>query len=62
MRDCNPIDTPFTRGENRSKEMGSKTPKEKIKITNVPYSSAVRSLMYATMCRRLYIYTMLLGW
>ena len=29
MRDCNPIDTPFTRGENLSKEMGSKTPKEK---------------------------------
>ena len=67
MQDFNPIDTLFARGENSCKEMGSKTPKEKIKITNVPYSSAVRSLMYATMCTRLYIYvyllcTMLLGW
>ena len=29
MQDCNPIDTPFARGENLSKEMSLKTPKEK---------------------------------
>ena len=34
MQDCNPIDTPFSRYENLSKEMGSKTPKEKRKISN----------------------------
>ena len=62
MQDCNPIDTPFVRGENLSKEMGLKTSKEKRKITNVPYSNAIRSLTYATMCTKLYISAMLLGW
>ena len=62
MQDCNPIDTSFARGENLSKEMGPKSPKEKSKITNVPYFSAVGCLMYATMCTRLYMSTMLLGW
>ena len=55
MQDCNPIDTPFVRGENLSKEMGLKTSKEKRKITNVPYSNAIGSLMYATMCTSLSI-------
>ena len=41
MQDFNPIDTPFARGENLSKEMGLKTSKEKKKITNVSYSSAL---------------------
>ena len=49
MQDCN--DTPFARGENLSKEMSPKTPKEKRKITNV-----FGSLIYAMMCTRLYIY------
>ena len=66
MQDFNPIETPFARGENLSKEMGPKTPKEKRKITNVPYFSVVECLMYAAMCTRLYMYiyisTMLLGW
>ena len=62
MQDCNPIDTPFARCENLRKEMGPKTPKEKGKITNVPYSGVVGSLMYATMCTKLYIFAMLLGW
>ena len=35
MQYCNPIDTPFARSENLSKEMSPKTPKEKRKITNV---------------------------
>ena len=62
MKDCNPIDTPFARSENLSKEMSPKTPKEKRKITNVPYFGVVGCLMYTTMCTRLYISTMLLGW
>ena len=53
MQDFNPIDTPFARGENLSKEMGLKTPKEKKKITNVPYFSVVGCLMYVAMCTRL---------
>ena len=56
VQDSSPIDTSFARGENLSKEMGPKTPKEKRKITNVPYSSVVGSLMYVMMCTRLYIY------
>ena len=31
MQYCNPIDTPFARSENLSKEMSPKTPKEKKK-------------------------------
>ena len=56
MQDCNPIDTPFARGENLRKEMGPKTPEEKNKMSNVPYSNAVGSLMYATMCTRPNVY------
>ncbi|KAL6319144.1 hypothetical protein AAG906_011226 [Vitis piasezkii] len=52
MQDCNPINTPFARGENLSKEMGPKTLKEKRKMSNIPYSNAIRSLMFATMCTR----------
>ena len=52
MKDCYPIDIPYARGEYLSKEMGPKTSKEKEKMSNVPYSSAVGSLMYATMCTR----------
>ena len=53
MQYCN--DTPFAIGKNLSKEMSPKTPKEKKKKTNVPYSSVIGSLMYATMCIKLYI-------
>ena len=52
MQDCNPIDTPFERGENLSKEMSRKTPEEKRKMSNVPYSNVVKSLMYVTMYTR----------
>ena len=55
MQGCNPIDTPFERGENLSKEMSRKTPEEKRKMSNVPYSNAIGSLMYATMCTSLSI-------
>ena len=62
MQDCNPIYTPFVTGENLGKEMGPNTPKEKKKITNIPYFSVVGCLMYVAMCTRLYISTRLLGW
>ena len=52
MQDCNPIDTPFARSENLSKEMSPKTLEEKRKMSNVPYSNVVKSLMYVTMCTR----------
>ena len=50
--DCNPIDIPFARGKYLSKEMGPKTPKEKRKMSNDPYSTIVGSLMYIMMCIR----------
>ena len=53
MQDCNPINTPFARDENLSKEMGPKNPKEKRKMSNIPYSNAIGSLMYVIMCTRL---------
>ena len=52
MKDCNPIDTLYARGEHLSKEMGPKISEEKEKMSNVPYSSVVGSLMHATMCTR----------
>ena len=47
MQDCNPIDTPFSWGENISKEIGPKTLKEKKEMSNVPYDNVIRNLMYA---------------
>ena len=50
MQDCNPIDTPFARGENLSLDVCPKTPEEKKEMDSVPYSSVIGSLMYAIMC------------
>ena len=36
--------------------MGPKTPEEKKEMSNVPYSNAIGSLMYATMCTRPNVY------
>ena len=56
MQDCNPIYTPFARGENLGKEMGAKASKEKKKITNVPYFSVVGCLMCYDVYKTIYIY------
>ena len=52
MQDCNPIDTPISRGEYLSKEMCPKNPEEIRKMSKVPYSTVVGSLMYTMLCTR----------
>lgn len=52
MRNCKPIETPVEKNVGLSLDMGPKTPEEREKMSRVPYSSAVRSLMYAMMCTR----------
>ena len=52
MHDCKPMDTPVERNLSLSLDMCPKTPEEKGKMSKIPYSSAVRSLMYAMMCTR----------
>ena len=50
MTSCKSMDTPVARGETLTLEMCPKTKKEKEDTSQVPYSSVVRSLMYAIMC------------
>ena len=50
MHDCQPMDTPVERNLSLSLDMCPKSPVEKEQMSKVPYSSAVRSLMYAMMC------------
>ncbi|XP_070056873.1 secreted RxLR effector protein 161-like [Nicotiana tomentosiformis] len=52
MNSCKFVDTPIARGETLSLEMCPKTENEKEDMSQVPYSSAVESLMYAMMCTR----------
>ena len=43
---------PFMHGLHLSKEMGPKTDEERQRMRNVPYASAIGSLMYAMLCTR----------
>ena len=52
MQSCKPIDNPIAKGEGLSLDMCPKTPAERAEMKNVPYASAVGSLMYAMMCTR----------
>ena len=52
MQDCKPMDTPVERNLGLNLNMCPETPEEKEKMSRVPYSSAVGSLMYAMMCTR----------
>ncbi|KAK0586217.1 hypothetical protein LWI29_002965 [Acer saccharum] len=52
MVDCKPMDTPISKGQNLSLDMCPKTPQELDNMKNVPYSSAIGSLMYAMLCTR----------
>ena len=53
MHDCKPMDTPVERNLSLSLDMCPKTPEEKGQMSKLPYSSAVGSIMYAMMCKRL---------
>ena len=46
------MDTPISKGQNLSLDMCPKTPQELDNMKNVPYSSAIGSLMYAMLCTR----------
>ena len=52
MHDCKPMDTPVERNLNLSIDMCPKSPEEKEKMSKVPYSNVIGSLMYAMMCTR----------
>src|SRR5215469_13421401 len=52
MKDCKPIDTPVVKGETLSLDMCPKTQSEKDSMKNIPYASAVGSLMYLMLCTR----------
>ena len=55
MHDCKPMATPVERNLSLSLDMYPKLPEEKEKMSKIPYSSAIESLMYAMMCTRPYI-------
>ena len=50
MQGCKLIDTPIEKGDTLSLDMCPKTQEEKEKMARVPYSNAIRSLMYSMMC------------
>ena len=52
MHFSKPVDTPVEKGQTLSLDQCPKTDKEKERMSNVPYASAVGSLMYAMLCTR----------
>ena len=52
MHDCKLMDTPVERNLSLSLDMCPNSPEEKGQMSKIPYSSVVRSLMYAMMCTR----------
>src|SRR3954463_9606368 len=52
MDKAKPIDTPVMKNHGLSRNDCPKTPADKAKMANVPYASAIGSLMYAMVCTR----------
>nr|GEZ11493.1 hypothetical protein [Tanacetum cinerariifolium] len=52
MQDYKPISTPFPTDVKLSSRMSPSSEKERMKMSRVPYASAVRSLMFAMICTR----------
>jgi transposase InsO family protein len=52
MENCNPVTVPMVRGTKLSEELCPKTPEEIKKMKDIPYSSALGSLMYAMLFTR----------
>jgi len=52
MVDCKPIDMPFASRLKLTLDMSPWTNEEKLAMEDVPYQSAVGSLMYAMICTR----------
>ncbi|GKF82890.1 hypothetical protein Tco_0244546, partial [Tanacetum coccineum] len=53
MQNCKPISTPFPTNVNLSSKMSSSSEKKRREMSQVPYASAVGSLMFAMICTRL---------
>nr|KYP63408.1 Retrovirus-related Pol polyprotein from transposon TNT 1-94 [Cajanus cajan] len=53
MKHCKPNDVPIAKGDKLCKDQCPKNDIEKRSMENVPYASAVGSLMYAQVCTRL---------
>ena len=53
MHNSNPIDTPMQKGCTLTLDQCPKNDEEKNQMSQVPYASAIRSLMYAMLCTRL---------
>ena len=52
MKDCSPSVAPIMKGDKLSLNQCSKNDLEKESMKNIPYASAVGSLMYAQVCTR----------
>lgn len=52
MQDCKPTDTPVAKGDKFSLSQCPKNDYERKEMQNVPYASALGSLMYAQVCTR----------
>ena len=52
MKDCSPSVAPIVKGEKFSLNQCPKNDFEKVQMSNIPYASAVGSLMYAQVCTR----------
>ena len=52
MQNCKPLGNLIAKGETLSKRMCPQTQQEVERMNNVPYASAVGSLMYAMLCTR----------
>ncbi|GJZ97607.1 retrovirus-related pol polyprotein from transposon TNT 1-94 [Tanacetum coccineum] len=52
MQDCKPISTPFATNIKLSSKMSPSSEKGRMKMSRVPYASAVGSLMFAMICTR----------
>ena len=52
MKDCSPSITPFVKGSGFNLNQCPKNDLEREQMKNIPYASAVDSLMYAQVCTR----------
>ncbi|XP_070020426.1 secreted RxLR effector protein 161-like [Nicotiana tabacum] len=52
MQNSSSVETPISKGHTLGSQMCPKTPEETERMSQVPYRSAVRSLMYAMVCIR----------
>ena len=52
FENCKAVNVPFRYGIHLSKKMAPQTEEEKVRMSNLPYASAIGSIMYAMLCTR----------